>query len=77
MGITEDSSSHDQLLEAFRNIALDKDHVDERDLQGAQLSQHAMQYIAATLPVAIEGTNGVRAFDCMCCLSCYRNPLTS
>lgn len=64
MGITEDSSSHDQLLEAFRNIALEKDNVDERDLHDAQLSSHARQYIAATLPEATEGSSGVRAFDC-------------
>jgi hypothetical protein len=64
MNINEDSSSHDQLLDAFRNIALEKDHIEERDLEGAQLSQQARQYIATTLPPVSNATNGVKTFDC-------------
>ena len=64
MNINEDSSSHDQLLEAFRNIALEKEHIEERDLEAAQLSQQAREYIASTLPLMSDASNGGKAFDC-------------
>lgn len=54
--ITEDTTSPDQLLEAFQGLAGDKPYVTELDLRLALLPQGSIDYLKAALPqVRVEG----------------------
>lgn len=54
--ITEDTTSPDQLLEAFQGLAGDKPYVTELDLRLALLPQGSIDYLKAAMPqVQVEG----------------------
>ncbi|CEH16814.1 actinin-like protein [Ceraceosorus bombacis] len=48
--ITEDTTSPDQLLEAFQGLASDKPYTTELDLRQALLPQGAIDYLKASMP---------------------------
>ncbi|PWN52989.1 hypothetical protein IE53DRAFT_384549 [Violaceomyces palustris] len=50
--ITEDTTSPDQLLEAFQGLASDKPYVTELDLRLALLPQGSIDYLKAAMPKA-------------------------
>lgn len=50
--ITEDTTSPDQLLEAFQGLAGDKPYVTELDLRLALLPQGSIEYLKAAMPQA-------------------------
>ncbi|KAK0546612.1 alpha-actinin [Tilletia horrida] len=56
--ITEDTTSPDQLLEAFQGLAGDKPYVTELDLRLAMLPQGSVDYLKECMPkAAVEGLN--------------------
>lgn len=48
--ISEDSTSPDQLLEAFQGLASDKPYVTELDLRMALLPQGSIDYLKQAMP---------------------------
>ncbi|KAF8321970.1 calponin homology domain-containing protein [Cantharellus anzutake] len=50
--ITEDQTSPDQLRDAFRGLAYDKEYVTEVDLKAGMLPQNAIDYLREAMPKA-------------------------
>lgn len=66
--ITEDSSSPEQLIEAFRSLANGDDVVTEQDLRSARLSPTATSFLSSAMPSAAREETAQKephiAYDC-------------
>jgi hypothetical protein len=67
--ITEDSSSMDQLLEAFHNLANGDRLITETDMRQAHLSSEVTSFLKQTMQVVDD--EGHAGYDCE---SCFVHP---